>query len=51
MPQLELFPTSSTSVISYQTAHLVELWCANRVFASRELSDTYYTEGAIGIMH
>lgn len=33
----------------YQTAQLVELWCAEPVFfASRELSDTYYTEGTIG---
>ena len=30
-------------------ARLIELWCAEPVFfASRELSDTYYTEGAIG---
>lgn len=33
----------------YQTAQLIELWCAEPVFfASRELSDTYYTEGTIG---
>lgn len=49
MPQSELYRASSASVITYQTAHLVELWCAEPVFfASRELSDTYYTEGAIG---
>lgn len=33
----------------FSQARLVELWCAEPVFfASRELSDTYYTEGAIG---
>lgn len=33
----------------YKTAQLIELWCAEPVFfASRELSDTYYTEGTIG---
>lgn len=31
------------------TAKLIQLWCAEPVFfASRELSDTYYTEGTIG---
>ncbi|MBE9222405.1 type I-D CRISPR-associated protein Cas5/Csc1 [Cyanobacterium stanieri LEGE 03274] len=30
-------------------AQIIELWCAEPVFfASRELSDTYYTEGVIG---
>lgn len=33
----------------FKTAKLIELWCAEPLFfASRELSDTYYTEGAIG---
>jgi CRISPR-associated protein Csc1 len=33
----------------FKSAKLIELWCAEPVFfASRELSDTYYTEGAIG---
>lgn len=33
----------------FKTAKLIELWCAEPVFfASRELSDTYYTEGTIG---
>lgn len=33
----------------FKTAKLIELWCAEPVFfASRELSDTYYTEGVIG---
>ncbi len=34
---------------AFASARLIELWCAEPVFfASRELSDTYYTEGAIG---
>ena len=33
----------------FSQARLVELWCAEPIFfASRELSDTYYTEGVIG---
>lgn len=37
------------SKLPFQQAKLIELWCAEPVFfASRELSDTYYTEGAIG---
>jgi CRISPR-associated protein Csc1 len=49
MPQLELLSTLSASNSPFQTAHLIELWCAEPVFfASRELSDTYYTEGVIG---
>lgn len=36
-------------VVAFKIAQLVELWCAEPVFfASRELSDTYYTEGTIG---
>jgi CRISPR-associated protein Csc1 len=39
----------STAKPLFKTAKLIELWCAEPVFfASRELSDTYYTEGAIG---
>lgn len=39
----------SHSILTHSTARLIELWCAEPVFfASRELSDTYYTEGAIG---
>ena len=35
--------------LPYETAQVVELWCAEPVFfASRELSDTYYTENTIG---
>jgi CRISPR-associated protein Csc1 len=49
MPQLEISLTSSSTNLPFQTARLIELWCAEPVFfASRELSDTYYTEGAIG---
>ncbi|XHX78537.1 MAG: type I-D CRISPR-associated protein Cas5/Csc1 [Stenomitos frigidus ULC029] len=49
MPQLEFSLTSSNANLPFQTAHLIELWCAEPVFfASRELSDTYYTEGTIG---
>ena len=37
------------STLPFEKAKIVELWCAEPVFfASRELSDTYYTEGAIG---
>ncbi len=40
---------SQTVPLLYSTAQLIELWCAEPVFfASRELSDTYYTEGTIG---
>lgn len=47
MQQLEL-PLASTQ-LAYKTAKLIELWCTEPVFfASRELSDTYYTEGTIG---
>jgi CRISPR-associated protein Csc1 len=47
MTQLELEPQAGT--VPYQTARLIEFWCGEPVFfASRELSDTYYTEGTIG---
>lgn len=47
MTQVELEPP--TISLPYKTAQLIELWCAEPVFfASRELSDTYYTEGTIG---
>jgi CRISPR-associated protein Csc1 len=49
MPQLELSLTSSDANLPFQTARLIELWCAEPIFfASRELSDTYYTEGTLG---
>jgi CRISPR-associated protein Csc1 len=39
----------SPSILAHSTARLIELWCAEPIFfASRELSDTYYTESAIG---
>lgn len=48
--QLSLLDNAkSTAKPRFKTAKLIELWCAEPVFfASRELSDTYYTEGAIG---
>ncbi|NET90497.1 MAG: type I-D CRISPR-associated protein Cas5/Csc1 [Kamptonema sp. SIO1D9] len=47
MRQLEL--QLNTSESKFTTAKLIELWCAEPIFfASRELSDTYYTEGTIG---
>jgi CRISPR-associated protein Csc1 len=48
--QLDLLATAeSTLSPSFQKARLIELWCAEPIFfASRELSDCYYTEGAIG---
>lgn len=52
MQQLEIpleQPEKPPRSISYHQARLIQLWCAEPVFfASRELSDTYYTEGAIG---
>lgn len=40
---------SSPPILPHSTARLIELWCAEPIFfASRELSDTYYTESAIG---
>ncbi|MBD2093483.1 type I-D CRISPR-associated protein Cas5/Csc1 [Microcoleus sp. FACHB-1515] len=40
---------NGTTIPPFKTAKLIELWCAEPVFfASRELSDTYYTEGTIG---
>ena len=49
MPQLELSSLSPDANSGFKTAQLIELWCAEPIFfASRELSDTYYTEGVIG---
>jgi CRISPR-associated protein Csc1 len=49
MPQLEIPLISPESSSPFQTVRLIELWCAEPIFfASRELSDTYYTEGTIG---
>lgn len=48
MSQSDLSPAVDGS-LPFKTAQLIELWCAEPIFfASRELSDTYYTEGAIG---
>ncbi|MBD1849146.1 type I-D CRISPR-associated protein Cas5/Csc1 [Cyanobacteria bacterium FACHB-502] len=48
--QLSLLDEAKSSKTPpFETAKLIELWCAEPVFfASRELSDTYYTEGTIG---
>ena len=49
MAQSSLSLETTSSQVKFKTARLVELWCAEPVFfASRELSDTYYTEGTIG---
>ncbi|MDJ0716209.1 MAG: type I-D CRISPR-associated protein Cas5/Csc1 [Prochloraceae cyanobacterium] len=51
MQQLELPLASPTQGLKqpFKKVILIELWCAEPVFfASRELSDTYYTEGVIG---
>jgi CRISPR-associated protein Csc1 len=49
MPQLQLSLANSEFNLPFKTARLVEFWCAEPVFfASRELSDTYYTEATIG---
>ncbi|MBD2153173.1 type I-D CRISPR-associated protein Cas5/Csc1 [Leptolyngbya sp. FACHB-16] len=49
MSQLDLPLSYSTTDTGFQKARLLELWCAEPIFfASRELSDTYYTEGTIG---
>ena len=45
----ELASEARTDRCPYSRARLIELWCAEPIFfASRELSDTYYTEGTIG---
>ncbi|MBV9388697.1 MAG: type I-D CRISPR-associated protein Cas5/Csc1 [Chroococcidiopsidaceae cyanobacterium CP_BM_ER_R8_30] len=47
--QLSLPDNANVTKPKFKTAKLIELWCAEPVFfASRELSDTYYTEGTIG---
>lgn len=50
MSQLLLELTKKKEIVfNYKKAKIIELWCAEPVFfASRELSDTYYTEGVIG---
>jgi CRISPR-associated protein Csc1 len=47
--QLNLLNHQKTKISDFQQVRLVELWCAEPVFfASREVSDCYYTEGVIG---
>jgi len=47
MKQLEF--SLENPPLAFKTVKLIELWCAEPIFfASRELSDTYYTEGTIG---
>lgn len=47
MKKLELALEKPPS--AFTKARLIELWCAEPIFfASREVSDTYYTEGTIG---
>ncbi|MEM9218447.1 MAG: type I-D CRISPR-associated protein Cas5/Csc1 [Cyanobacteria bacterium P01_F01_bin.150] len=47
--QLNLLATLEFSQSVFHQARLVELWCAEPVFfASREISDCYYTEGVLG---
>jgi CRISPR-associated protein Csc1 len=47
--QLDLLPPQNFLQPTFNKARLIELWCAEPVFfASREISDCYYTEGVIG---
>ncbi|PLS68133.1 MAG: type I-D CRISPR-associated protein Cas5/Csc1 [Cyanobacteria bacterium M5B4] len=47
--QLRLLSTSTIAPPTFKQVRLVELWCAEPVFfASREISDCYYTEGVLG---
>lgn len=47
--QLTLLPSQELVQPTFKQVRLVELWCAEPVFfASREISDCYYTEGVIG---
>jgi CRISPR-associated protein Csc1 len=47
--QLDLLQPQELLQPKFKQARLVELWCAEPVFfASREISDGYYTEGVIG---
>jgi CRISPR-associated protein Csc1 len=49
LQQLSLLADTKPAAPRFKTARSIELWCAEPVFfASRELSDCYYTEGAIG---
>lgn len=47
--QMDLFASQNISPPTFKQVRLVELWCAEPVFfASREISDCYYTEGVFG---
>jgi CRISPR-associated protein Csc1 len=47
--QLDLLPVQEASQPTFKQVRLIELWCAEPVFfASREISDCYYTEGVLG---
>jgi CRISPR-associated protein Csc1 len=47
--QLDLLPSLELAQPTFKQVRLVELWCAEPVFfASREISDCYYTEGVLG---
>jgi CRISPR-associated protein Csc1 len=47
--QLKLLSSLEVTQPKFQKAKIVELWCAEPVFfASREISDAYYTEGVFG---
>ncbi len=47
--QLDLLSTQASSLPTFKQVRLVELWCTEPVFfASREISDCYYTEGVLG---
>ena len=47
--QLDLLSSQQISQPSFKQVRLIEIWCAEPVFfASREISDCYYTEGVLG---
>lgn len=47
--QLNLASAQAPRSTNFERVRLVELWCAEPVFfASREISDCYYTEGVLG---
>jgi len=47
--QLDLLSPQTVAQPTFKQVRLVELWCAEPVFfASREISDCYYTEGVLG---
>lgn len=47
--QLDLLSSPEVTQTKFNKAKIIELWCAEPVFfASREISDTYFTEGVFG---